>query len=160
MSLPAVEFRPPQAGDVAALVPRLRAADLAECDALVGPGNAERAIAASLRNSVHAWTVWAGSDVVCVLGVTALNLLGGIGAPWMMGTPLVDRHRGALMRAAPSYIAAMLATFPHLRNVVDARNTRSIAWLRRMGFQIHAPVPVGVASLPFHPFSLDVSDVS
>lgn len=160
MSRPAVEFREPQPGDIEQLMPRLRAADLAECDALVGAANAQRAIEASLRNSVHAWTVEAGGEVAAVLGVTALNLMGGVGAPWMMGTPLVDRHRGALMRAAPSYIAAMLTAFPHLRNVVDARNTRSIAWLRRMGFQIHAPVAVGVAGLPFHPFSMDAPDVS
>lgn len=155
MSRPAVDLRAPRAGDVEAVVAALRPADAAECAALVGAERAAGAIAASLERSALAWTAEADGQVLAVLGVTPLNMLAGVGAPWLMATAGVERHRGALIRLAPSYIARMLAAFPHLRNVVDARNTRSIAWLRRIGFRIGAPVPVGVAGLPFHPFAMD-----
>lgn len=152
MSRSGVEFRAPRDGDVAELLANLRPADQAEVDALIGPGEIAKKLPGSVKDSILAWTVEADGQVVCMLGLTAASLLGDHGFPWMLGTPLVDVHRRGLVRAAPSYIAKMLAIYPTLLNAVDARNTKAIGWLKRVGFTLLPPQPLGVAGLPFHTF--------
>jgi len=44
--------------------------------------------------------------------------------------------------------------FSLLYNYVDARNVKSIKWLRWLGFQLDEPAPYGVRGLPFHRFEL------
>jgi hypothetical protein len=155
MSRLAVEFRAPRAGDVDALLANLRPEDQAEVDALLGPGEIAKKLPDSVRDSILSWTVEADGEVVCMLGLTAVSLLGDHGVPWMLGTPLVDVHRRGLVRIAPSYIARMLAIYPTLLNAVDARNTKAIGWLRRVGFTLLPPQPLGVAGLPFHIFFMN-----
>jgi len=93
-------------------------------------------------------------EPVAVFGVAAMSLLSGKGAPWCVGTSHLDRCPGALVAAPPAYIDRMRAEFPDMHNYVDARNTRSIRWLRRMGFAIEDARPMGVAGLPFHRFTM------
>lgn len=40
----------------------------------------------------------------------------------------------------------------HLENCVDARNTKTVEWLRWLGFTIEPPVPLGINGEPFHRF--------
>ena len=150
-----ITIRPVLPGDAEAVVANLRPHDRDECDALLGPGKVLHAVHEGLSKSLLAWTGTVGEEVALVGGLVPLNLLAGQGAPWMVGTPLIDRHPGAFIRLNAPYIARMLAVLPHLINVVDARNVKSIRWLRRAGFTVHPPIPLGVAGLPFHPFTLD-----
>ena len=53
----------------------------------------------------------------------------------------------------------MRALFPYLFNFVDARNMKSIRWLKHLGYAVGPPVPFGVAGLPFHPFSMGACHV-
>jgi hypothetical protein len=141
-------------GDVEELVANLRPADRDECAALIGEGREAEGIRNSVRLSTHLWAGEAEGRVAAIFGVVPVSLLGGQGAPWLMGTPLIDRHRGAFIRLNRTYIPQMLDTYPHLVNIVDARNVRSIAWLKRLGFEVHAPLPLGVAGRPFHLFTM------
>lgn len=108
----------------------------------------------SVMNSVLCWTGEADGEVAAIMGVAPLSVMSGIGSPWMMGTPLLDRHSRVLVRMTPSYIARMLRAFPHLVNFVHADNTTSVRWLRRLGFTMHAPEPYGQAGELFHKFEM------
>lgn len=154
-----IVIRDPEPGDAQALVDNLRPADRAEVSALIGEGRELDSVTEGLRISLYAWTATVDGEVACIFGVAPVNLLGGQGAPWMLGTPLIDKHRRAFMRLSPTYIARMLAVAPSLFNVVDARNVRAIGWLKRMGFTIHDPQPLGVAGLPFHLFTMEAGNV-
>jgi hypothetical protein len=142
-------------GDTEALLADLRPADRDECDALLGPGQEQAALAKSIAQSALVWTFTIDDRVAGIFGVTPVSLLGGQGLPWMLGTPAIDRHPSAFIRLNRPYIARMLALCPHLVNVVDARNVRSIAWLKKMGFTVLPAQPMGVAGLPFHPFFMN-----
>jgi hypothetical protein len=48
----------------------------------------------------------------------------------------------------------MLSLFPVLENMVDARNTKSIKWLKRLGFTFGPPLPHPHSGLPFYPFEM------
>lgn len=157
MSRPAVEVRAPQDGDVEAVLADVRPADVAEADALLGPGKLPWALAESVARSPLAWAaVDDAGALIALFGVAPANgLLGDKGFPWLIGTTRLPRHRRALSRLAPPYIDLMLEAFPVLLNLVDARNAVSLAWLRRVGFTIHPAAPAGAAGLPFHLFTLE-----
>lgn len=148
-----VLIRPTEPGDAARLFANLRPSDLAECQAY-GQADIAAGIEASVRRSVLCWTAMVDGEVAAILGVAPLNILTGMGSPWMLGTPLVDRYQRVLVRKTPEYIARMLKAFPHLVNFVHARNTTSVRWLRRLGFTLHEAAPYGPLGEPFHPFEL------
>lgn len=151
-----VAERAPLPGDVDALLADLRPADRDEVDAMFGPGHLREVIEEGIARSMPwCWTLTIDGRVLCIGGVAPVNMLGGEGAPWMLATQLIERNRGVLMREGRIYIARMLAVFPHLVNAVDARNAKAIAWLRRVGFTLLDPIPIGPENMPFHPFLLD-----
>lgn len=134
------------------MLANLRPADKDEADALMGEGSAPEALRRSVDESICKWAGVAGDEVVFVFGLAPVAGDATRGAPWLVGTTLTDLHRSAFIRVLPAYIAAMLEICPVLVNVVDARNVKSIAWLKRMGFTLLPAQPIGVAGLPFHPF--------
>lgn len=76
----------------------------------------------------------------------------GRAVPWLIGTTTVDREKKAFMRAAKSILREM-RSLGTLINFVDAKNARSIEWLKRLGFTVlDEPVPMGPMGAPFYPF--------
>lgn len=148
-----VLIRPTEPGDAAHLFARLRPADVAECEAY-GHADLAAALEANVRRSILCWSGFVDGELAAILGVVPVNVLAGIGSPWMLGTPVLDRHSRVLIRRTPEYIARMLLAFPRLVNFVHARNTTSVRWLKRLGFTLHEAVPYGPLSKPFHPFEL------
>ena len=148
-----VLIRPTEPGDAARLFANLRASDLAECRAYGDPDIAA-SIASCVDCSVLCWTGLVDGELAAILGVAPINMLAGIGSPWMLGTPVLDRHQRILVRMTPEYISRMLKAFPHLVNYVHAKNTTSVRWLRRLGFTLHEAVPYGPLGEPFHPFEM------
>ncbi len=113
----------------------------------------------ALRVSTAAWAGLYDGRAVCVFGVAPINMIAGIGSPWLLGTEeLVERPAAFLRRCRP-YVGKMLRVYPTLVNHVDDRNEASKEWLRWLGCTLGEPEPFGVARLPFRPFKLEVSHV-
>ncbi len=148
-----VLIRPTQPGDAAELAANLRRSDLAECQAYGRPDIAA-GIISSANRSMLCWTGFVDGELAAIIGVAPINVMSGIGSPWMLGTPVLDQHSRVLVRRTPEYIAKMLNAFPHLVNFVHAKNTTSVRWLRRLGFTLHAAQPYGALGEPFHPFEM------
>lgn len=145
--------------DKAELLANVRPADQDECDALFGEGQLSDALDKSIAGSVLLWTYTYKDQVAAIFGVCpAAGLLGRDGLPWLVGTPLIDKSRGIFMRLAPPMISKMEQVYPRLVNVVDVRNVKSIAWLKRMGFTLLDPINVGPNHMPFHPFFKDIEN--
>lgn len=143
-----VLIRPTETGDAETLFANLRASDRDECAAY--GGDTLEMIRSSVARSVLCWTGIVDGELAAIIGVTRLT--DTVGVPWMLGTPVLDRHARVLVRRTPEYIARMLAAFPYLLNYVHAKNTTSVRWLRRLGFTLSAPEPFGPFSEPFHRF--------
>lgn len=148
-----VLIRPTQPGDAEELFAHLRQADLAECQAY-GRDDILAGIKTSVQRSMLCWTGFVDGQLAAIIGVAPVSVAGGIGSPWMLGTPVLDRHQRVLVRKTPHYIARMLNAFPHLVNFVHAKNTTSVRWLRRLGFTLHEAVPFGARGELFHPFEM------
>lgn len=138
-------------GDLEAVVADARPADVAEMAAL--GFDFETALRASVERSHWTATGILDGRPLCLFGVAPGSLLSGVGVPWMLGTRRMEQRAVQLpfLRASRRVVAAMLATYPVLTNVVDARNTLAIGWLRWLGFEFD-PAPVAVRGQQFHIF--------
>lgn len=139
--------------DVVDLANNLRVADRAEM-AAYGHTEPIGALTRSAVSSMMCWSAFIDGELAAILGCAPINIIGGVGSPWMMGTPVLDRHQRILVRHTPGYIARMLAVFPHLVNFVHTENTTSVRWLRRLGFTLHEAAPYGALGAPFHKFEM------
>lgn len=139
--------------DVDYIADNLRPADAAEVHATSGHADFRAILRRSVAFSDDV-VVWynAYGEPVGVQGVGTLSLLYNTGCPWLLGTPRLNEHLRAYIAIGRSYTDQMLAQYAHLTNHVDARNTKSVAWLQRLGFVMEAPVPYGALGLPFHRF--------
>lgn len=142
----------PTDDDILQLAQNMRERDVAEIKAASG-----RDPLSSVRRSVES-SIWArafflNDRLMCIAGL-ALFQDGQLAAPWALSTTMLDTHAKAFVKYSRDTVREMLAIHPHLFNFVDARNTKSIRWLRGVGFTIHPAVPYGVSGLPFHPFEM------
>ncbi len=137
--------------DAAWLGSRLRPADVAEVKAAIGL-TPERAVEVSFRASTCAVTALWNGEPAGMFGIVPVSTLDGVGAPWMLGTDRADMLAREWLVEAPQWLKLLGDGYFVLRNWVDARNVRSIVWLRRMGFKIEKAEPWGTAGLPFHRF--------
>ena len=153
MTSPLVSVRPATTADALYVGAHLRAADRAEVEALSGRPPVE-VLLDSVTASSMAWAGCVDDEPVCLFGVAPMSLAGVVGFPWLLGTDGVLDHAAAFLRRNKAYLGQMLAEYPILRNVVDARNEVSIRWLRWLGFQFGTARPMGAANLPFIPFEM------
>jgi len=148
-----VLYRRPKSGDLESILANIRQADREECEALFGAGSLPEVAKRTMASAMDVWVAEVNRVPVAMLGVSGEWT--GSGRPWMFGTDEVERQARSLMRDSRQYIQHMLGAFQRLENVVDARNTKYIRWLKRVGFRILSPINIGVAGLPFHPFRLE-----
>lgn len=141
-------------GDVGRLAASMREVDVDEMLASSGP-DIEASLHRSVDCSLHAWSVDHDGELVAMFGFAPYTLLGRRAAPWCLATPGLSRIPGMLTRIARRYCAAVREVYPDLVNHVDARNTPSIRWLKRIGFTVdQEAAPFGRAGLPFHRFEM------
>lgn len=91
-------------------------------------------------------------EPACMFGVVQTNRVYNIGAPWMIGTELLEQHALAFLRRSKPAFYPLAAQYSELVNYVDARHTAAIRWLKWLGFEFDEAKPHGVAGLPFHRF--------
>lgn len=72
---------------------------------------------------------------------------------WMLATEKIADTRMEFLRYSRYFVDILLKHYPLLFNYVDARNVRSIVWLKKIGAEVKEAKPYGVDQLPFHYFS-------
>ena len=93
-----------------------------------------------------------GGEPAAVFGVAPVSLLGGQGCPWVLGTETFMDYPRDIVVQGKRTVRRWGERYDQLFNYVDARNLRSIAWLRHIGFQVFEPQPYGIRGLPFRRF--------
>ena len=154
-----VTFHPPRVEDVYALAADLRVEDVYELQAssrLTILQQIEHAVAVSMHPGA---AFGPDGELLCLFGAAPIGLMDDIAAPWCLGTDHLFRFPQALAKGAQRFFLQIGQQYPRLMNYVDARNTTSIAWLRRMGFEIDEPEPFGHLKMPFHRFHKDMRNV-
>lgn len=113
----------------------------------------------STARSMWAHTYLIDGEVAAMVGLSVDNLLGGIGAPWLVTGKPVDRNKKLFLRETRAGVERMRAEFPVLRNFVHAEYAECLRWLRWLGFEIGPPQPKGPFGAPFCLFSMGNPDV-
>ena len=146
-----IRVLPATLAHAAALASRLRPADEAEVRAL-GERPYE-ALRTSIVRGLWADAYLVDGEVAAIVGLGLSSFLGGHGVPWLLTSPLVDRHRKTFLRCSRATLARMLAETPRLENRVHAGNAQTIRWLRWLGFSLETAVktpPRGASFRHFH----------
>ncbi|TCS05303.1 MULTISPECIES: hypothetical protein [unclassified Rhizobium] len=139
---------PARPGHIRTIAERMRQADREEVFAASGRSPLS-ALSFSHRHSSLAWTALFDGRPEVMWGVGDINILTGIGAPWLLGTDAVEESFRAFLRISRDWPAQLLSRYRLLRNFVDARNTVSLRWLEWLGFRLFEPVEING-----HPFRL------
>lgn len=134
-----IRIVPARAAHIRTIARRMRKADVDEVFATSGRSPAA-AMAFSLRKSSHAWTAMIDGRPEVMFGVGDLNILAGVGAPWLLGTEAVERHYIAFLRNSVGFRDQLLRRYPVMRNFVDDRNKASKRWLAWLGATLSDPV--------------------
>lgn len=134
-----IEIVPARASHIRTIARRMRQADRDEVFAASGKSPAE-ALIYSLRKSSVAHTGLIDGVPEVMFGVGDINILAGVGAPWLLGTDAVERNFVPFLRRSVEWKLKLSARYPVLRNFVDDRNTVSIRWLQWLGFTLSDPV--------------------
>lgn len=155
-------FRQVEAGDIAHIAENLRYADRQELIAIRGDGvSFADAISRGVLLSSHTWVGVEDGEPITIFGVASISLLGGVGSPWFLSTERIYDHPRTLVKEGKRYLAEMCMAYSELFNYVDARNYKSICWLKRLGFTLHPASAYGASGKPFHKFEIrSASDVS
>jgi hypothetical protein len=150
-----VTIRPSKHDDVVYLSERLRKTDVDEIWAAVHLKPFE-ALVYSRKGSFLCQTVLHKTQPVAMFGV-APETTGA--AVWFLASDDLDKMWLSFLKMSKMCIDRMLDESPLLFNWVDARNERSIRWLKWCGAKIEKPAPFGPDQLPFHFFSIKRSDL-
>ena len=139
MCFPLITKSLPSEQDILDLAANLRPADCAELQAVCDLSPLA-AVRASVRLSAPGF-LFAAHVQTAAEAERRLLCIGGaadaeVGVPWLLATPLLERYAKSLTREARVELRRMLQRWPVLANVIDARQTRCIQWLRALGFEL------------------------
>lgn len=148
-----VQIVPAEMFHVELLAPHTRQADREElwAAAMVTP---ETAMRVGIATSPMSWTGSVNGEILCMFGVAPVSLLGGLGAPWLIGADAIERYQMAFLRHSRPMVQQMRDRFPVMTNHVDDRNKVAIRWLRWLGFVMGEAEPHGPFGLPFRKFEM------
>ncbi len=135
-----VDIRPTLPGDTWLILSNLRAAEVAELDAL--GVTSEECMRIGLSCS-DACTMFIDGQAAGIFGLMDFD---DYQVPWGVFTTVIDRHPIAFLRAAKRWALKLSGTTV---NYVDVRNERAVKWFAWMGFTVSEPVPYGVNSEAF-----------
>lgn len=128
----------------------LRPADWTEAFLLSGHDPRE-AVKDSFQNSTAAFVACLDERPIALFGVSDYDE--SRATPWLVATPEADRYGRDFVAFGRLFVQAWLDVWPCLFNYVHVDNLKSIRWLKRLGFTIHAPEPVGALGAEFHLFT-------
>jgi hypothetical protein len=135
------------------MAPHVRAAEvreIADSDGLTPV----RALIREVERSVSSWAWIVDGEVACMFGIVAPNMLDYSSYPWMITTPLVERHWRQFARSCKELLPELLEQHPRLTGMVDARYELSVRWLQWLGARLGEVVPYGAAAAPFRSFEI------
>ena len=135
------------------IAPRMRDCDVDEVFAASGRGRLS-SLLYSLSRSDFAQTLEIDGRPESLFGCGTVNVMGNVGAPWLLGSDALERNARFFLRESRLWIDRMRTHYAVLRNVVDDRNTVSKRWLEWLGFTLSEPHPYGYERRPFRTFEM------
>ena len=118
-----------------------------------------RGLRLSVEASDRVWTGLVNGEPVCCFGRAVSPVDPTVGYPWLLGTPVMERHSKAFLIRNRAYLREMSRGLRRLENHVFTENRTSIRWLKWLGFIVDEPAPFGTMGMTFHKFWMDIDHV-
>ncbi len=106
----------------------------------------------SIMVSTVALTITHKGLCLGLFGISAETVLGDRAMIYFLGTNELDRIQFRFARHSRHFVKMFLNMYPYLYNYTDARNIKSLSWLRMCGAKIKDAQPYGIMRKPFHYF--------
>jgi hypothetical protein len=128
-----VTFRHPTHEDAEFLAQNMRQSDIDELKSVFDAEPLD-AVLTSITNSDERllFSAFADGRLACIFGCVPTEH--GIGIPWMLGTPVLDRYAKRLTLETGRIVRMMLVEYPTLTNIIDPQNVKTRRWLECLGF--------------------------
>jgi hypothetical protein len=107
------------------------------------------ALRLSMDRSLWADAYIADGEVAAIVGCGLSCMLGGHHRPWLVTGQVVDRHRKEFLRLTRARLEEMKRQYPVMVNWVHADHRQSLRWLAWLGFEIDAPLQIGLRGEKF-----------
>ena len=146
--------RPASDRDIARVIGNMRDADRMEL-AAISPLAPEQTFRQTIARSEGVMAGCVLDEPAALMGVAHRSIAGSVGLPWMLGTELVQEYQFVFLRYCKPWIAEQLDRWNTLEGWVSVDNTRSIRWLRWLGFKFEKAKPLPPYSHLFHRYTLD-----
>lgn len=140
-----IKFVIPCEESVDHIIENMREIDRYEIEAL--GGDVADSIRYGAEKSDPCAVMTVNSQPACIFGVLGDEHTAVV---WMVGTDLMDECKHQFVKRSRAIIKAMQDRFPLMSNLVSARNTKSIKWLKSVGFRVLKARNIGVNGEPFH----------
>lgn len=148
-----LQIREVEAGDAEMLVENMRQADMDEVRAIT-----TRPLTTVVQDTIDlssfARTAMINGEIACIWGVCPVSLLNSHGAPWLLSTPVIEKHPLLFLRRCKPYIERFKKSYKFMDNHVDVRNKVAVHWLKWLGFEFDEAAPWGVEGRDFYRFSM------
>ena len=110
----------------------------------------EQAIRHSVSSSIESETWLADGKVMAITGASRGTFLSPYACVWMLGSEDLRKYPIFFIKGSKEWVERMLNKYSHIVNYIYSENTRSIKWLKWLGFTIHPAAPLGVEGRMFH----------
>jgi len=127
-----VRLVPVEPWHVDAVAANMRSEDVREVFELGGFSPFE-ALESSLSHPGISYTAMFDDEPAAIFGVVHPSLMAAVGIPWLLGTPLLEKHWRAFAKASRLVIDALKGDYPVMTNIAHAENRLSMRWLRWLG---------------------------
>lgn len=136
------------------IAPFVRESDVREIEAshgLTDGVNLGQLLVYCIHYSSDKWVATDKAGYLALGGASPAPGAEGVAVVWMVATDLAQPR--LFVKHTKKYLDKLLEKYHTLTNFVDMRNTKSIQWLHRMGFQFCDVAPYyGKARIPFIQF--------
>ena len=146
-----IEIRKPTARDVRLLVQNMRQSDMDELKAYFSD-DYDYIVKTSVKYSKDAWSVVVNGKLLFICGVGLVSLIGRVGCPWLLGTDDIAQYPKEFYKQTQKILEEVLQDYDKLQNHVYFKNTQSLRFLKRLGFDIKDAEKYGANNEMFHPF--------
>jgi hypothetical protein len=138
--------------DIYDLFWRMRISDIQEIYAS-HHATPKEALKRGFKNSFICLSIILNGKVIAMFGCSTEYLCGDRATIWLLAAPELEQIKLRFLKNSKKFIKLFLEYYPILENFVDARNTKSIEWLKFCGAELEDPKPYGKEQLPFRYFS-------
>ncbi len=117
------------------------------------------ALTRTFETSVEGLLVYSNSLLIGAFGVSQSNDLVPCYRPWLVMSPEGRAFPRQLLFGGRRIVSLWLNSYGYLENYVDARHTRAVTWLKRLGFTLEPAAAAGPFRRQFHRFYMGDPDV-